>query len=235
MSVRAVSGRSRWPTTTRSSGAPLTREAIASRAPGIWRYVELLPVDAPPARSLPVGSTPLARRRPARAGPGPRAAVDQGRHAQPVAQLQGSGRGGRRGPRGRVRRRGPRLRLHRQPRRRDGRRGGRRRAPGLCLHPGRPRTRQGRSRARLRRDRRPDRGHLRRREPAVPRGRRRDRLGLRQHQPAPVLRRGIKDPRLTRSPSRSAGARPTSSSRRSPPARCSRASRAASRSSPSSA
>ncbi len=37
----------------------LTRESIASRAPGIWRYAELLPVDAPPARSLPVGSTPL--------------------------------------------------------------------------------------------------------------------------------------------------------------------------------
>ncbi len=37
----------------------LTRDAIASRAPGIWRYLELLPVDAPPARSLPVGSTPL--------------------------------------------------------------------------------------------------------------------------------------------------------------------------------
>jgi threonine synthase len=39
--------------------ATLTREAIARRAPGIWRYVELLPVDAAPARSLPVGSTPL--------------------------------------------------------------------------------------------------------------------------------------------------------------------------------
>jgi threonine synthase len=37
----------------------LTRAAIAARAPGIWRYVELLPVDAPPARGLPVGSTPL--------------------------------------------------------------------------------------------------------------------------------------------------------------------------------
>ena len=40
-------------------GATLTREAIAARAPGIWRYAELLPVDAPPARGLPVGSTPL--------------------------------------------------------------------------------------------------------------------------------------------------------------------------------
>lgn len=37
----------------------LTRDAIAGRAPGIWRYLELLPVDAVPARSLPVGSTPL--------------------------------------------------------------------------------------------------------------------------------------------------------------------------------
>jgi len=36
-----------------------TPAAIAARAPGIWRYAELLPVDAPPKRSLPVGSTPL--------------------------------------------------------------------------------------------------------------------------------------------------------------------------------
>ena len=40
-------------------GRTLTHEAVAGRAPGIWRYAELLPVDAPPARSLPVGSTPL--------------------------------------------------------------------------------------------------------------------------------------------------------------------------------
>ena len=40
-------------------GATLTREAIASRAPGIWRYAELLPVDEPPVRGLRVGSTPL--------------------------------------------------------------------------------------------------------------------------------------------------------------------------------
>jgi threonine synthase len=37
----------------------LTREAVGVRAPGIWRYLELLPVEAPPVRSLPVGSTPL--------------------------------------------------------------------------------------------------------------------------------------------------------------------------------
>jgi threonine synthase len=37
----------------------LTREAIAARPPGIWRYLELLPVDAAPARGLAVGSTAL--------------------------------------------------------------------------------------------------------------------------------------------------------------------------------
>ena len=37
----------------------LTRDTIAAREPGIWRYLELLPVEAPPTRSLPVGSTPL--------------------------------------------------------------------------------------------------------------------------------------------------------------------------------
>jgi threonine synthase len=36
-----------------------SREAIEARPPGIWRYLELLPVDAPPARGLTVGSTPL--------------------------------------------------------------------------------------------------------------------------------------------------------------------------------
>jgi len=39
----------------------LTREAIEARPPGLWRYLELLPVDAPPARGLAVGSTPLLR------------------------------------------------------------------------------------------------------------------------------------------------------------------------------
>jgi threonine synthase len=41
------------------AGATFTRAAIAARAPGIWRYLELLPVDRAPARGLPVGSTPL--------------------------------------------------------------------------------------------------------------------------------------------------------------------------------
>ena len=39
--------------------ASISREAIERRPPGIWRYLELLPVDAPPARGLRVGSTPL--------------------------------------------------------------------------------------------------------------------------------------------------------------------------------
>ncbi len=41
------------------AGRTFTRTAIEGRAPGIWRYLELLPVDAAPARSLAVGSTPL--------------------------------------------------------------------------------------------------------------------------------------------------------------------------------
>jgi threonine synthase len=41
------------------AAATMTREAIAGRPPGLWRYLELLPVDAVPTRSLPIGSTPL--------------------------------------------------------------------------------------------------------------------------------------------------------------------------------
>ena len=39
----------------------LTRETIAGRAPGIWRYLELLPVERAPERGLAVGSTALVR------------------------------------------------------------------------------------------------------------------------------------------------------------------------------
>src|SRR5207247_1000705 len=41
------------------SAVVIDRSTIAARPPGIWRYLELLPVEAPPARSLAVGSTPL--------------------------------------------------------------------------------------------------------------------------------------------------------------------------------
>ena len=37
----------------------IDRATITARPPGIWRYLELLPVAAPPARGLQVGSTPL--------------------------------------------------------------------------------------------------------------------------------------------------------------------------------
>src|SRR5689334_14218582 len=41
--------------------ATLTRETIAARRPGIWRYLELLPVDRVPERGVAVGSTALVR------------------------------------------------------------------------------------------------------------------------------------------------------------------------------
>jgi threonine synthase len=37
----------------------IDRATIAAREPGIWRYLELLPVEARPTRALAVGSTPL--------------------------------------------------------------------------------------------------------------------------------------------------------------------------------
>ena len=41
------------------AGRGLTRAAIEARPAGIWRYLELLPVEAQPVRGLPVGSSPL--------------------------------------------------------------------------------------------------------------------------------------------------------------------------------
>src|SRR4051794_4984032 len=41
--------------------AALTPATIAARAPGIWRYLELLPVERAPERGLAVGSTALVR------------------------------------------------------------------------------------------------------------------------------------------------------------------------------
>lgn len=42
-----------------SIAGTIDRATIERRAPGIWRYLELLPVETRPARALPVGSTPL--------------------------------------------------------------------------------------------------------------------------------------------------------------------------------
>ena len=76
---------------------------------------------------------------------------------------------------------------------------------------------------------------LRRRQPPLHRALRRARLGVRERQPAPVLRRGLEDARLRgRRAARLAHARPRSS-RRSPPARCTRRSPRASASGSSSA
>ncbi|MBF8290364.1 MAG: threonine synthase [Chloroflexi bacterium] len=41
--------------------AQVSRAKVEARGPGIWRYLELLPVDEAPSRGLAVGSTPLIR------------------------------------------------------------------------------------------------------------------------------------------------------------------------------
>ena len=41
--------------------AQVSRAAIEARPPGIWRYLELLPLERAPVRGLAVGSTPLLR------------------------------------------------------------------------------------------------------------------------------------------------------------------------------
>ena len=41
--------------------AQVSRAAIEAREPGIWRYLELLPVEQAPTRGLAVGSTPLIK------------------------------------------------------------------------------------------------------------------------------------------------------------------------------
>ena len=56
-----ASARSRSTSTWSWCGGLVTPAAIAGRRPGIWRYLELLPVEAPPERGLKVGSTPLVR------------------------------------------------------------------------------------------------------------------------------------------------------------------------------
>ena len=66
--------------------------------PGIWRYLELLPVEAA-ARARAQGRQHPARPRgPARRVDRRRRAADQGRHPQPDAVVQGPGGRDRRGP-----------------------------------------------------------------------------------------------------------------------------------------
>jgi threonine synthase len=95
-------------------GRQVAREDVARRAPGIWRYLELLPVDAAPERGLAVG----ARRWYGQAGFGAALGVDGllVRTTPATRRLvQGPGGGDRRGPGAVVRARGARLREHRQP------------------------------------------------------------------------------------------------------------------------
>ena len=214
-------------------GRHLTRETIAARAPGH------LAVRRAPARSMRRRRADCrsGRRRcsPAdRLAPDARArpAVDQGRHPQPVAVVQGPGGRGRRGPGARIRGRGAGLRVHRQPRRRDRGGGGGRRPAGLRVHPGRPRAGQGRPRAGLRRD-----GRARSRAPTTTSTGSASRSPTRPAGASSTSTSARSTPRgprrsPTRSPNRSAGGRRTSSSRRSRRARCSPGSPAGSRSSP---
>ena len=179
--------RRRDPTPRGDRGAAAGHLALPRAAPGRRA-----------ARARPARRIDAARRRgPARSGARRRPPVGQGRHAQPD----------------RCRSRTAPWRSRRRARRRfgidtlacasTGNLAGATAAAAaaigharLRVHPGGPRAGEGRARARLRRDRRPDRRHVRRRQPALPPGRRRDRLGLRQRQPPAVLRRGQQDPRV---------------------------------------
>ena len=89
-------------------GRTLTRDAIAGRG-ARHLAVRRAAAGGRPAGPLAAGRIDAAPgRRSPRTDPRRRATLDQGRHAQSVAQLQGPGRRGRRGPRRRVRRRGAR-------------------------------------------------------------------------------------------------------------------------------
>ncbi len=134
------------------------------------------------------GARPQPRRRARPARPPP-----QERHAEPhqLLQGQGGGDGAELGRAERVHNRG--LRIDRQPRQLAGGVRGAGRAARGDLHPRRPRAAEGRRHRRVRRHHRADRGHLRRRQPALRGARRRPRLGFLQHQPAPLLQRGEQD------------------------------------------
>ncbi len=182
-----------------------------------------------PADTLQPGLTPLVRadRLAERLGVGEVWIKNDA--ANPTHSLQGPRRRASRSRRrSRARLRDRRLRLDRQPRQRGRRPRRRRRARLLRLRPGRPRGAEAARDRRLRHRAGRRRRQLRRRQPALHRARAGARLGLRQRQPAPVLRRGLEDARLRdRRAARLASCR-TGSSRRSPRARCSRRSAAAS-------
>ena len=136
-------------------------------------------------------------RRPARRAPGPARGVGQERRRQPDALLQGPRRLGRHRARPRARLRHARLRLDRQPRQLR-RRPRRRAGHGLLrLHPGRPRGAEDpRHRRSTARTSSRSTATTTTSTGSAPSSRGERELGLRQHQHAPVLRRGLQDPRL---------------------------------------
>ena len=197
----------------------------------LWRYADFLPLRGPAAlaRCRPAGrrwsrADRLAERL------GLARAVGQERDREPDALVQGPRRLRRlaRGAGARVR--DARLRLDRQPRQR-GRRARRRARPRRRTSSSRPTSRSEKILAhrRLRRARHRRRGQLRRRQPPLHRARRPSapwafvNVNVR-----PVLRRGLEDARLRDRRAARLASCPTASSPRSPPARCSPRSRAAS-------
>ena len=208
-SVRAVSGRSRSTTTTRSSGRPSPARRSPAAHPGSGATPSCCRSTQPPTRGLPVGSTPLlaADRLAPALGLDQLWIKDDTRNPslsfkdRAVAVAAARAR--------RLRGRGPGLRLDRQPGRRHRRRGRRPGAAGVRVHPGRPRAGQDRSRAGVRRDGRPDR-----RAPTTTSTGSVSRSPTRPAGGSSTSTCGRSTPRAprrsrTRSPSRSAGARRT--------------------------
>ena len=190
-----------------------------------------LPAVRGAARAGPAGRPDAApARAAARRGARDRRALHQERHRQPDALVQGPRRGGRGRQGAGARLRGRRLPVDGQPRqRRRGTLGGG--GPRLVrLHPGRPRGAEGARHRGLRHPPGRRARHLRRRQPALHRA-----VGASATGPSststcgPTTRRARRRSR-SRSPSSSASSCRTAWSRRSRPARCSRRSRAASRS-----
>ena len=215
--------------------APPTLDAGGAQAPHPGGPALALALRGLPARwrARPARRCPPAGRRWCKADRlaarlGLARGLGQERDRQPDALLQGPRRLRRARSCPGARLRDDRLCLDGQPRqrRRRARRG--RRAARLRADPGRPRGGEDPRHRRLRRERGRGQGQLRRRQPALHRARRAS---------APTGRSststcGPTTPRAprrsaSRSPSSSAGSCPTASSRRSPPARCSRRSRAA--------